>query len=306
MTSLGLQQPLRLFAPAKVNLGLEVTGRRDDGYHDLVTVLETISLFDAIDFAPASRREVMSNIDISNEEDLVVRALDAVEQEFNLELNISVQIKKEIPVAAGLGGGSSDAGTMLNALGVLLGLDNERLLQIAISLGSDVPFFLRGGTALASGTGTTLTPIEPKHARWYVIVTPGITIAEKTGRLYGELTPDDFASGDSVREFARTLGQDLIADEVPGNSFARTLRSRPIIDQTWQSLTQAGASTVFPSGAGPSLITICDSYAAARKISARIEPHVNSVSIARTVPNDLNLERIQYAQQPFFDPTEKR
>jgi 4-diphosphocytidyl-2-C-methyl-D-erythritol kinase len=148
---------------AKVNLNLRVLGRREDGFHEVVTLLQTISLHDTLTFEPSEGGFKLLCDDPSLPVDgtnLIVRAAKALQTEFRLEAGARISLEKSIPIGGGLGGGSSNAATALIGLSRLWALDPnvEKLWEIAAGLGSDVPFFLDGGTAMARGTGTTIEP----------------------------------------------------------------------------------------------------------------------------------------------------
>ncbi|TVR77429.1 MAG: 4-(cytidine 5'-diphospho)-2-C-methyl-D-erythritol kinase [Sphaerobacteraceae bacterium] len=257
MTDWTIPASLTLFAPAKVNLGLEVCGRRPDGFHDVVTLMESISIFDRIEVRPAERRHVQSDEQIPPETDLIRQALDAIESHTGLDLCLEVMTNKLIPVSAGLGGGSSDAGTLIGALGQLLGLKRSEMLQIAASVGSDVPFFVDGGMALATGTGTTIEPIHYSDRRWFLILLPDLDIPGKTARLYGELNPEDFSDGTLTRRIAasRTGSQHRLI-----NSFQRPLMAYRQVCDALEALSNAGCMSCIPSGAGPSVFATFDTY----------------------------------------------
>ncbi len=166
MLVIEVRRPIRLFAPAKLNLGLEVLGRRDDGYHEVVTIMQTVSLFDCIDLLPADSLHYEGASAIAREADVVRRALETANRDLGITLSARVRLQKRIPVAAGLGGGCSDAGTLLGMLGAMAELPGDVVAQAAAQLGSDVPFFTHGGTALATGTGTVLDWLPPPRQQY--------------------------------------------------------------------------------------------------------------------------------------------
>ncbi len=290
MTDWTIPAPLKLFAPAKVNLGLEVCGRRPDGFHDVVTLMESISIFDRIEVRPAERRHVQSDEQIPPETDLIRQALDAIESHTRLNLCLEVTARKSIPVSAGLGGGSSDAGTLIDALGRLLGLERSEMLQIAAAIGSDVPFFVGGGTALATGTGTTIEPIHHFDRRWFLILLPDLDIPGKTARLYGELNPEDFTGGTSTRRIAASR-----SGSHPGliNSFQRPLMAYRQVCDALEALSNAGCVRCIPSGAGPSVFATFETYSGlAMARSALSVPPGTRVFTATSVRAGVNQARI--------------
>jgi 4-diphosphocytidyl-2-C-methyl-D-erythritol kinase len=168
-------------APAKLNLFLHVTGRRADSFHDLQTVFQLIDLCDdiALTVRDDGRIERLAGpADVAPETDLVVRAANALKAATGTSLGASIKVKKRIPMGGGLGGGSSDAATTLLALNHLwaTGLTAEKLAEIGLALGSDVPVFVAGSSAWAEGRGEQLVPVELPD-RWYVIVHPRVHVA---------------------------------------------------------------------------------------------------------------------------------
>jgi 4-diphosphocytidyl-2-C-methyl-D-erythritol kinase len=168
-------------APAKLNLFLHVTGRRPDGYHDLQTLFQLVELEDsiAITLRPDGIIErTDGSTEVPADADLAVRAARALQAASGTRLGASLRIRKRIPLGGGLGGGSSDAATALLALNRLwgCGLSLDRLAELGLALGSDVPVFVRGKTAWAAGRGEQLAPVELPE-RWYVIVHPGVHVS---------------------------------------------------------------------------------------------------------------------------------
>jgi 4-diphosphocytidyl-2-C-methyl-D-erythritol kinase len=256
MTDLRLEKPLRLRAPAKINLGLEITGKRADGYHEIVTILQTINLCDEIVLTPAERFTYTPDPRIQPHDDLILRTLGLVRARLDVSLQANLRLEKQIPLAAGLGGGSSDAGTLLAAIGRLAGIPATELYPVAAELGSDVPFFLRGGTAIATGTGTDLERLSwPSAPLSFVLVVPDVEILNKTATLYSRLTAGDFSDGSATRLIAKQLRQGNSLDPALfRNAFARALYTYAPILEARDALKMAGATVVLPSGAGPSLI----------------------------------------------------
>ena len=170
-------------APAKLNLGLKILGRRADGYHDIVSVLQTVDLCDRLVFTPAPPGETQIRCDHPDvpegPENLVYRAVEILRRETGAGQGVRVDLNKRIPTGAGLGGGSSNAAATLRALDRLWGLhlNPERLAAFAAELGSDVPFFLTGGTAVVTGRGERIRPVDWEGDFWYVLVYPGFPVS---------------------------------------------------------------------------------------------------------------------------------
>ncbi len=295
MATLEIRRPIRLFAPAKLNLGLEVLGRRDDGYHDVVTIMQAVSLFDYIDLLPATELHYDGDPGIPREVDLVWRALEHARRDLGITLATRVRLHKRIPLAAGLGGGSSDAGTLLGVLGALAGLSGDMAALAAARLGSDVPFFTRGGTALATSTGTDLQWLPPLRQRyWFVIVVPDVAIPSKTAALYRELTAADFSDGEATMIQAQRLWNGEPLDlSLLRNTFAQPLMAREPVRRAIDALHHAGADHVLPAGAGPSVFTATTTREQAESIAARLGTTQGPVFVCSTVPADLNICRIK-------------
>jgi 4-diphosphocytidyl-2-C-methyl-D-erythritol kinase len=200
---------LAVAAHAKLNLNLEVHGRRADGFHELSTVFQAVSLHDLLMVEPAESTDLNGGLP----DDLVLRAQRALEAAAGRSLPARFRLVKRIPAGAGLAGGSSDAAATLRALSALYGL-NVDLEPLAAELGADVPFFLRGGTALGTGKGENLTALPPP-AGCYAIAWPGFSLStasvfqawdEVGGEGENQLLRAAIAVEPRLAEFARTLG----------------------------------------------------------------------------------------------------
>lgn len=294
MRRIELPRPLRLFAPAKLNLGLEVVGRRPDGYHEVVTILQTVSLFDVIDLLPAARLSYEGSIATAErDDDLVWRALRLAHDEMGISLVASVRLEKHIPLAAGLGGGSSDAGTLLGAIATLGNLPRANVERAAATLGSDVPFFVRGGTALATGTGTELEPLPDATRAWFVVLVPSLEVPEKTRTLYAELQPSDFSDGrQTMRQVRRLALGRPISNTLLRNSFSRPLLERPAITLAAQALSSARAYMVVPSGAGPALFAQVLTVDEARRVAGMLDNNNHRAYVCTTVAAEVNAARL--------------
>ena len=172
---------INLKAPAKINLFLEIKNKRHDGYHNLESIMQTVSLYDELSFELTSKDIYLecNNKNLAcDETNIVYKTITAVKTHFNIDSGVKIYLKKEIPMRAGLGGGSSDAATTLEALVKLWNIKatKSELEQIATTLGADVPFFLTGGTALCEGIGEIVTPLKEIENLNVVLVNPGFGI----------------------------------------------------------------------------------------------------------------------------------
>jgi 4-diphosphocytidyl-2-C-methyl-D-erythritol kinase len=233
-----------LLAPAKLNLALVVGPRRVDGKHEVATVLQRLALADTVRLEPAEELEVRG----FPEDTLVRRALELVAAHAGADPRWRATIEKQIPVASGLGGGSSDAAAALRLANDALGgmLSSDQLHGIAAELGADVPFFLTAGPQLGEGDGTKLTPLDLPQDYWVVLVVPTAERKHSTAAVYEAFDARDGAEGFERRrsELARALVLgDLAA--LPPNDLARSPLAGELIDQ--------GAFRADVTGAGPAV-----------------------------------------------------
>jgi 4-diphosphocytidyl-2-C-methyl-D-erythritol kinase len=275
-------------ACAKINLSLEVLGRRRDGFHDIVTLLQTIDLCDTLSFQPAEELSLTcSDPALQGEDNLVLRAARLLQRACGESPGAAIHVQKNIPVAAGLGGGSSDAATALVALSQLWGLrmTESNLSNLAAALGSDVPFFLRGGTVLAEGRGDQLTSLPPLAEHWVVVVFPSLTIPDKTALMYANLTHREYSSGSITRHLVRVIREGKPLE--PGlifNAFEWVAyRCFERIDRLRQQVVEAGADHVRLCGSGPSLYAIYAQEQPAQALVDRLQAEGLTVHLARTV-----------------------
>ncbi len=170
-----------LKTPAKINWFLSVLGKREDGYHEILSLMQSISLYDYLTFGYSDRIKVITDADIPLEENLVYRAVLLLKEKLSVNKGAIITLKKEIPVSAGLGGGSSDAACALSGLNRLwkLGLKDEEMIKFGGMLGSDVPFFFKGPLAVVRGRGEIVTKLEACSRHIIVIVKPALGISTK-------------------------------------------------------------------------------------------------------------------------------
>lgn len=250
-----------LSCPAKVNLSLEVLGRYPDGYHRIASVMQTISLADTLTLEPSG--EIRFRCDrpgLNIDDNLVVRAARLLQATAGYQGGANIFLAKDIPEAAGLGGGSSDAAATLKGLHELwgLGLPQERVKKIAAGLGSDVPFFLFGGTALVEGRGEMVTPLPASGRIWLVLLRPPLILPEKTRRLYGALTPQHYTAGEHTELLTDALrGGQLLSEEMFFNAFEQVASGVFTgLEEYQRRFREAGAGRVHLAGSGPTLFAL--------------------------------------------------
>jgi len=221
-------------SPAKINWTLDILGRRDDGYHEVRTILQTIALSDTVSVAPADsvRLELSGAIEALRNEDpecnLAYRAAQLLREECHVQAGALIELEKRIPVAAGLGGGSSNAAATLRALRSLwrLSVTDAELTGLAAKLGSDVPFFLTGGTALGSGRGDAISLLPDVPAQRLIIAWPDLTTADKTVGAYAALKPQHYSDGAATEHLAARLADGgFVTNNDVHNAFEPVLSS---------------------------------------------------------------------------------
>ncbi|WP_051547690.1 4-(cytidine 5'-diphospho)-2-C-methyl-D-erythritol kinase [Lysobacter capsici] len=233
-------------APAKLNLFLRIVGRRADGYHLLQTVFRLLDWGDTIHLRPRDDGRVVrhgtSVAGVAEHDDLTVRAALLLQKEANSAQGADILIEKRIPAGGGFGGGSSDAATVLVALDALWGTDLgvDRLAELGLRLGADVPVFVRGENAWAEGVGESLRPIELAPA-WYVLVDPGVHAP--TAAL--------FQSSELTRDAAPATISDFVSGKPLGNAFEPVLRKRETaVEAAFAALSRIGSPRLTGSGSG--------------------------------------------------------
>lgn len=278
-------------AYAKINLSLEVTGKRDDGYHEIKTVLHTIDLADRLAFRPAVQTSLeCDQPSLEDEHNLVLRTCRLIQEYTGHQGGAAITLQKNIPIAAGLGGGSSDSAATFKALDALWGtnLDGSTLEELALQLGSDIPFFLSGACALAEGRGEKLTSLPPVDGIWAVIATPSSEIADKTASLYSLLEKRDFSNGSATVEMSERIrdGSVTLHDirDAGMNTFERVAsQAFPGLDGLTERFLKAGAGFVRLSGSGPSLFTLTDDEEMGRHLLNRVADEGVETHLARLV-----------------------
>lgn len=232
-------------APAKLNLFLHITGRREDGYHLLQTVFQLLDWGDSIALrlrADGEIRRLHGHPEVPAEADLAVRAARCLQQASGCRLGVDIAVDKQIPSGGGFGGGSSDAATVLCALNALwgCGLDEARLAQLGAGLGADVPVFVRGRSAWAEGIGEQLVPIDLPQ-RWFVLIDAGVQLS----------TAELFQAPELTRNALPLKMADFAFDRVGSNAFAAPARARsPALAGLLDALETRTAGGLTGSGGG--------------------------------------------------------
>lgn len=287
-----MPRPLTVPAPAKVNLLLRVVRKRPDGFHELDTLFEAIDVADTLTF-----REQPSGIRLTTDKstlptgpkNLVFRAAELLRTECGVKTGVRIHLQKNLPVASGLGGGSSDAAATLLALDRLwkLNLGKKKLGELAARFGSDISFFtLESSYAIGRGRGEILTPVASKLRLWHVLVTPRLHVLAKD--VYGRLEPGWLKQGGADARMLATRVKKGDAAVVAAGLFNTlqfsVLALHPSIDRLRQDLLKNGALAAIVSGSGPTVFGLAGSRAAALKLASAMRKRHPSkwVAVAST------------------------
>jgi 4-diphosphocytidyl-2-C-methyl-D-erythritol kinase len=270
---MGTMSTITLQSPAKINLCLSVLGRRPDGYHDVEMLMQMVGLFDEVTVSlggPGISVTCDSHAVPSGEENIAWKAAKAMLRFSGKDVGLVIKIKKNIPVAAGLGGGSGNAAAVLAALNRLvgIGLDRDRLAEIGAGIGMDVPFFFFGPTALAQGRGEILTELPPLPPIPILLVNPGVETS--TAWVYKNLNLRLTKKGD-CNKIAR-LNLRNIASGLHNDLESVTSALHPVINRIKDALLDQGAVGALMSGSGPTVFGIFETEAACRVAADSLSP----------------------------------
>lgn len=256
---------LKLKAMAKINLGLDVLRKREDGYHDLRMVMQTICLYDQISLRVKEHPGITVNTNLSylptNEDNLVYRAARLLMDECNVKAGLEIGLKKYIPVAAGLAGGSSDAAAVLVGVNRLfeLGFSKQELMERGVKIGADVPYCIMRGTALAEGIGEQLTKLPHAPGMQVLIAKPPIHVS--TGFVYGNLKADQLVQHPDIDGQVQAIrdGDFYKMAELMGNVLETvTIPAHPVIQEIKDCMLAYGAVNAMMSGSGPTVFGLFD------------------------------------------------
>lgn len=264
---------IRLKALAKINIGLDVLRRQEDGYHDVKMIMQTVGIYDQIclnrEKTPGIRVKTNLFYLPDNENNLVYKAAKLLMDEFSIEDGVSIDLNKYIPVAAGMAGGSSDAASVLYGMNKMfsLGLSQDELMRRGVKIGADVPYCIMRGTALAEGIGEILTPLPPMPACFVLVAKPGISVSTKfvyENLHANDLRPEQHPDIDAA--IAGIRAGDLKATaQAMGNVLELvTAREYPVIEEIKNFMKKRGALNAMMSGSGPTVFGLFENKTTAR------------------------------------------
>lgn len=260
--------------PAKINLTLDVTGKLENGYHTLSMIMQSIDVCDELSFEKTADETILFSMNkdlpdkIPAEKNLVYKAAKLMKDTFKIDGGFKIHLTKNIPAAAGLAGGSSDCAATLIGINELcgLGFDIEKLCEIGVKLGADVPFCIRKGTMLAEGIGEILTPLTPLTGIPVLLIKPNISIS--TPYVYKHLKlnkPDYHPDNKAVISYIKDNNIKKIAASLSNVLETVTIPENPIIAELKRYLTESGAIGSLMSGSGPTTFGIFENMETAKK-----------------------------------------
>ena len=269
---MGSNNDISLKALAKINLGLDVVRRREDGYHEVRMIMQTIQLYDRLDIKRTQEPGIQIQTNLSflpvNENNLIYKAAKLLMDEFSITDGVSVKLDKRIPVAAGMAGGSTDAAAMLIGVNRLfsLGLTKKQLMERGVQIGADVPYCIMRGTALAEGIGEALSPLPPMIKCPVLIAKPSISVSTKF--VYQNLKLDDTTIHPDIDRLIDDIKAKSLHDIAAhmGNVLETvTIPSYPVIDEIKKHMLSNGAVGAMMSGSGPTVFGLFDDEDTAKK-----------------------------------------
>ena len=254
---------MRLRAMAKINLGLDVVRKREDGYHDVRMVMQTIRMYDFLEITPKKSKGIFLTTNLPyvpvDERNLVYKAAKLLMDEFHVDDGVRIQLQKFIPVAAGMAGGSSDAAATLVGINRIfhLGLTPAELMRRGVAIGADVPYCILRGTALAEGIGEQLTSLPPLPFCYVLIGKPGVSVSTKTA--YENLCLEKIQRHpdiDGMVEAVRNQDLDGVIRRMENVFEPGIVQQYPVIGQISQIMEENGAQKAMMSGSGPTVFGI--------------------------------------------------
>lgn len=272
-----MNDTVTLKALAKINLGLDVLGRRDNGYHDVRMVMQTIYLYDNVTMEKTEEAGIQLECNLFylpvDETNIAYKAAKLLMDEFDIKGGVRIVLDKHIPVAAGLAGGSANAAAVLVGMNRLfsLGLSGQELMERGVSLGADVPYCVMRGTVLAEGIGEILTPLPPLPKCYVLIAKPGISVSTKT--VYEKLDSQEITEHPDIDGILEGLDkQDIhkVAASMGNVLETVTIGDYPIIEEIKHVMKEEGALNAMMSGSGPTVFGIFDDKSKARQAQERI------------------------------------
>ena len=274
---------------AKINLTLDILGKRPDGYHEVAMVMQSIGLSDTVEMEKTDGPiELTINVPWlkADEKNLAWRAAALIKEEYKLAGGVRMKLTKRIPVAAGLAGGSTDAAAVLRGMNELYALDlsEERLCELGARLGSDIPFCLLGGTMLSTGRGEVLKRLPDLPATWVVLAKPRISVSTAWAyQNYDEQGAKDHPDNERIQQEIARGDRKAVAGLLCNVLESVTIKKYDVISQYKQMMMQQGAMASMMSGSGPTVFGLAESRETADRIATHMREHTDAyVYVIRT------------------------
>lgn len=280
---------MELKAYAKINLSIDVIDEREDGYHEVSMIMQSIELHDILKFKKSDRgiRIYCSSPYVPcDKRNIVFKALELVRKKYNISSGMEIQIEKRIPVAAGLGGGSSDAASAIIAANKIwnLELSNAEMMDLGGMVGADVPFCIKGGTALARGIGEKITEL-PSIGRIYIVLAkPPVSVS--TREIYNSLKMDEIVIRPDTQKLVKSINDrniKYVADNMINVLESVTIKKYPVIDEIKSIMVNFGALGSMMSGSGPTVFGIFEDDRTAEVCYNRLRDYMKDVYITETI-----------------------
>jgi 4-diphosphocytidyl-2-C-methyl-D-erythritol kinase len=282
---------MKLRALAKINLGLDVTGKREDGYHEVRMVMQTIQMYDQLEIKESKEPGIRLTTNLPflpcNDGNLVYKAAKLLMDEFDIRQGVDMNLTKFIPVAAGMAGGSSDAAAALVGINRMfqLGLTKRQLMERGVQIGADVPYCVLRGTALAEGIGEKLTVLPPMPDCWILIGKPGISVSTKYVYTTLDLNTDTVHPDIDGMKKALEDGNLYGITERMGNVLQDvTIPAYPEVERIKEQMKTLGAVNAMMSGSGPTVFGIFDNEEKAQETCQKLRESGSCQQVFLTVP----------------------
>jgi 4-diphosphocytidyl-2-C-methyl-D-erythritol kinase len=280
---------IKVKAYAKINLSLDVLNRRDDGYHDIKTIMQQVDLFDTIIIRDSEKDIIIEcdNLDVPlDSSNLAYKAWQVLKEKYDINRGTHIKIEKRIPVAAGLAGGSSDAAAVLKGLNQLwnLKLSDKELMDMGYKIGADVPFCIMGGTALAEGIGEKLTKLEGFSDKLVLLAKPDISVS--TAYVYKNLNLKEITTHpdtDAIIKYIKDNKLELVAENMVNVLESVTIKEYPIIKRIKEEMLKFGAVGSLMSGSGPTVFGLFKNVEDIENCRRELNKWLNTVYIVKTL-----------------------
>ena len=277
-------------APAKINLGLDVLYKRDDGYHELEMIMASVDLSDRLSFKATNTNDIVIKTDNGflpvDRKNNIYQAIDIMKKTYGFNQGVEVNLKKNLPVAAGLGGGSSDAAAAFRGVNRLfnLGASFEEMAQLSVPIGTDIPYCLYGKTALVTGVGEKVMPLShPMPQCWVVLVKPKISVS--TPRVFSKIDVTEL-SHPNISAIYQAIEHQNYEEMIQhlGNSLeSYTMEVFPVVRYIKEKMLKFGADAAVMSGSGPTVLALCKKHSRAVHVANALKGFCDEVYLVRTL-----------------------